>query len=255
MTEAMAAEFDTVAEWTAQVATELGPSSYIPAGCRGSGSPAALDWLIERLALTPGATLLDCGAGVGGPAAYAAQQRSVQPVLVEPEAGACRAARSLFGYPVVQAGASALPVGDESFDAAWSLGVLCTMDDQLALLTELRRVVRPTGRIGLLVIIATRARLSEQPEGNNFPSEDSLIDLVHKAGLRIEARKATGDVASAPPQWQDRVEAIDSELRKRHGAKSAWQMADEQSAMMGRLLDSEELVSELLILRRPDSGA
>ena len=82
MSDAMAAEFGTVAEWTAEAAVELGQDYYIPAACRGSGSPAALDWLIEHLDLAPGDTLLDCGAGVGGPAAYAAERRSVRPVLV-----------------------------------------------------------------------------------------------------------------------------------------------------------------------------
>ena len=43
MSEAMDAEFDTVAEWTAQVVEELGPEYHIPAACRGSGSPRALD--------------------------------------------------------------------------------------------------------------------------------------------------------------------------------------------------------------------
>jgi hypothetical protein len=37
----MAAEFDTVAEWTAQVAEALGPEYAVPAGCRGSGQRAA----------------------------------------------------------------------------------------------------------------------------------------------------------------------------------------------------------------------
>ena len=134
MSEAMEAEFDTVAEWTAQVAQELGPEYYVPAACRGSGSPAALDWLIDRMGLAPGQLLLDSGAGVGGPAAYAARSRSVQPVLVEPEAGACRAAKRLFDFPAVRGLGTALPMADSSFDAAWSLGVLCTMPDQLTLL-------------------------------------------------------------------------------------------------------------------------
>jgi hypothetical protein len=50
----MAAEFDTVAEWTAEVAADLGAAYHIPAGCRGSGSPAALDWLVGNLDLAPG---------------------------------------------------------------------------------------------------------------------------------------------------------------------------------------------------------
>jgi hypothetical protein len=37
---AMEAEFNTVADWTARVAADLGPEYYIPAACRGSGQPA-----------------------------------------------------------------------------------------------------------------------------------------------------------------------------------------------------------------------
>ena len=125
--DAMAAEFGTVAEWTAQVAADLGPEYYIPAACRGSGHPSALDWLLTGLAPRPGAVLLDAGAGVGGPAAYARERAGVQPVLAEPERGACRAAATLFpAAPVVQADATALPCGDASADLAWCLGVLCT---------------------------------------------------------------------------------------------------------------------------------
>lgn len=250
MSEAMSTEFDTVAGWTAQVANDLGPSYYIPAACRGSGSPVALDWLIDQLDLAPGEIFLDSGAGVGGPAAYASRQRSVQPVLVEPEAGACRAARSLFGYPVVQAVASALPVADESFDAAWSLGVLCTTQAQLALLTELRRVVRPPGRIGLLVFVARTSAPAERPEGNNFPTVDALVGLVAEARLRIAAWRGLADLPSAPSEWQSQEDTVNVELSDRHGNKRAWQIAEHQSDLFGRLLARSDISGELLTLLR-----
>src|SRR5918998_6535932 len=98
----MHAEFDSVAAWTAEVALDLGPDHHIPAGCRGSGSPGALRWLLDRLEVSEGDRMLDCGAGVGGPAAFAAAEVGARPVLSEPESGACRAARRLFGFPVVQ---------------------------------------------------------------------------------------------------------------------------------------------------------
>ena len=249
MSEEMAAEFDTVAEWTADVAAQLGPSHYIPAGCRGSGSPAALDWLMDRLELAPGETLLDCGAGVGGPAAYAAKQRSVDPVLMDPEAGACRAARTLFPYPVVRADATALPVANESFDAAWCLGVLCTMRDQLGLLTELRRVVRSPGRIGMLVFMARTTAPSEQPEGNHFPTADALVELVERAGLRIESWRGTSDLPSAPQAWQSRVNTVTAELADRHRHKRAWKLAEHQADLVTRLLDEDAVSGELLSLR------
>jgi SAM-dependent methyltransferase len=246
----MSAEFDTIAEWTAQVAIDLGESFRIPAACRGSGSPAALDWLIERLGVTAGDALLDCGAGVGGPAAYAAQRRAIRPTLVEPEAGACRAARALFGHPVVQASAAELPVDDESFDAAWSLGVLCTMPDQLALLTELRRVVRPAGRIGLLVFMARTSKPFEAPAGNDFPTESKLLSLIEDAHLRVEARRGTEGLPPAPQEWQNRVQTVSDELTRRHAGTRAWQLADEQGELIGRLLGDHTVTGELLILRR-----
>src|SRR3954462_1510734 len=104
----MEAEFDTVAAWTADVAGELGPEFYLRAACRGSGSPIALQWLVDGLQLSGTDRLLDCGAGVGGPAAFAVQQSDCEVVLTDPEAHACSAALRLFDLPVVQTG-STLP--------------------------------------------------------------------------------------------------------------------------------------------------
>ncbi|WP_199255680.1 class I SAM-dependent methyltransferase [Mycolicibacterium mengxianglii] len=249
MSEAMEAEFGTVAEWTAQVAADLGPAFYIPAGCRGSGSPAALDWLIEHLELAPGEVFLDSGAGVGGPAAYAEQQRSVRPVLLEPEIGACRAAGTLFGFPVVQGSAAELPFADDSFDAAWSLGVMCTMTEQLPLLTELNRVVRADGRIGLLAFVARASEPFEQPEGNNFPTADSLPKLIDHAGLRVEAWRSTADMPAIPADWQNRVESVTAELADRFGETRAWKLAEQQSERIGRLLADGTVSGEMLVLQ------
>ena len=174
-------EFGTVAEWTAEVAAQLGPDYAIPAACRGSGQPTALDWLLAGLEPAPGALLVDVGAGLGGPDAFAAAEAGVRPLLLEPEQAACRAAARLFGLPVIRADATALPLPDDRADAAWSLGVLCTLpsrDAQLAMLRELRRVVRPGGRIGLLVYVAARLPLDDPPEGNHFPADNDLDALV-----------------------------------------------------------------------------
>ncbi len=249
MSEAMEAEFDTVAEWTAQVAADLGPDYHVPAGCRGSGSPAALDWLIGSMELAPGDSLLDCGAGVGGPAAYAAQQRSVSPLLVEPEAGACRAALQLFGYPVLRADGSALPVKDSSFDAAWSLGVLCTTPDQLSLLKELRRTVRPGGRIGLLAFVARRELPADRTEGNHFPTSSRLADLMQRSALRIEHQLCTANLPPIPEEWNARVDTVTQTLADRHKHTQAWQMAERQSSGVAELLKEGAVTGELLVLR------
>jgi SAM-dependent methyltransferase len=248
----MDAEFDTVAEWTAEVAESLGQQYRIPAACRGSGRPSALDWLLAGLAPRPGDLMIDIGAGLGGPSAYAAQRTGVQPVLAEPEPDACRAATRLFGAPVVQADATALPFADGAASHAWCLGVLCTAsgpDAQRAMLRELRRVLRPSGRAGLLVFLATRDRLDNPPEGNHFPTRAQLTVMLREAGL---TEAAAADPASLPPPpacWQERAAAVDHELRCRFGNAPALATALEQSHRIGELLRSGELVSQVILLR------
>ncbi len=242
----MKAEFDTVAEWTAEVALDLGPEHFIAAGCRGSGSPSTLRWLIDRLDLSAGDRMLDCGAGVGGPAAFAAQECGVVPVLTDPEAGACRAAQGLFGFPVVRA-ASDLPFATATFDAVWSLGVLCTVPDQLHLLRELHRVLRPAGRLGLLVFVARRVPLTDQPTGNDFPTEDRLRDLLADAQLQIESSATMPEFAVSPELWQERVDAVETELVRRHSDDPVWQTAARQSELIGSLLERGELAGMLIV--------
>jgi SAM-dependent methyltransferase len=249
VTEEMEAEFDTLAEWTAEAALDLGPDYFLPAGCRGSGRPAALRWLIDRLEITAADRMLDCGAGVGGPAGFAAQETGVRPVLSEPQAGACRAARRLFGLPTVQAG-SELPFAAGSFDVGWSLGVLCTVDDQPLLLRELHRVLAPGARLGLLVFVAQHPPLSTQPAGNNFPTDDGLRDLLSEAGFQLLNSASEGDFTALPTHWQERADAVDAELERRHRDDPAWQVAGQQSAVIGRLLNNKELVGTLIVARR-----
>lgn len=249
MNDAMSAEFDTVAEWTADAALDLGPQFHLPAACRGSGSPGALEFMLDRMDLVAGAELLDCGAGVGGPAAYAVQRHAVQPILVEPEAGACRAARRLFGYPVVQASGDALPLRDGTFAAAWALGVLCTTPDPLALLAELRRVVRPDGHIALLVFVE-RAKGGERPEGNDFPTEPVLAEMIDDAALRVVEWQGTSELPAIPQDWQRREEAVTAHIGEAHGHEESWRLAEHQSHLIGELLSNGTITGELIVLRR-----
>jgi SAM-dependent methyltransferase len=254
--EPMEAEFDTVAEWTAEVAESLGQEYRIPAACRGSGRPSELDWLLEFLDPRPGDQMIDVGAGLGGPSAYAASRTAVRPVLVEPEPDACRAAVRLFGAPVVQADGTALPFADGTASHAWCLGVLCTAsgpDAQLAMLRELRRVLGPSGRAGLLVFLSARDRLDNPPEGNHFPTRAQLRDMLRESGLTVTTAIDPASLPDPPASWRERVAAVDDELRRRFGSAPQFVTAREQSHRIGELLRSGELVSQAI--RLVPSGA
>ncbi len=233
--EAMEAEFDTVAAWTEEAVAVLGPEYAIPAGCRGSGSEGALRWLADRLHVVADSRMLDAGAGVGGPAGWLAAVHGVRPVCAEPMAAAAGAGRRLFGLPSVVALGQALPFSDGAFDAAWCLGVLCTTSDKAGALAELRRVLADDGRLGLLVFVADGPLSSPPPEGNEFPSEVELRALLAEAGLRL-ADTGEADLGDSPPEWSERADAVDAEVARRHGEHPAFRQAQEQSGRVGRLL-------------------
>jgi SAM-dependent methyltransferase len=198
--------------------------------------------------------MLDVGAGVGGPAAYAAAETGVRPVLAEPEPGACRAAARLFGFPVVQADAARLPFPAGSADLAWCLGVLCTAtgpDAQLAMLLQMRRVVRPGGRVGLLVYLAVTGKLDHPPQGNHFPTSTDLHSLLRRADLDVLAVADSQDMPEPPGAWQDRTAAVERELRRRFGHTPQLAAAAEQSHRIGHLLDTGQLTSQVILLHRP----
>ncbi len=246
VTDAMDAEFDTVAEWTADAALRLGPEHHLPAACRGSGSPAALDWLIDNLSVRADDAVLDSGAGVGGPAAYLAQRTQARPVLLDPARGACRAARRLFGSAAVQGDAGMLPFRAAQFDVVWCLGVLCTTTQQVAILEQARRVLRASGRLGLLVYVARHRDLGPQPDGNNFPREQELSDQVERAGLRIKATAWLADLAAAPEEWRRREDDVEAELDRRHRSDEAWRTAQEQAARMAGLIGDGDVAGLLM---------
>jgi SAM-dependent methyltransferase len=238
--EAMEAEFDTVAGWTEEAVRALGPEYAIPAGCRGSGSEGALRWLAERMDLCAATRLLDSGAGVGGPAGWLAAEHGLTPVCAEPMAAAARASRRLFGLPSVVALGQQLPFVDGAFDAAWCLGVLCTTSDKAEALGELRRVLADGGRLGLLVFVADGPLPPPLPEGNEFPSEEELLGLLTAAGFQLEER-SEANLGDSPQEWTERADAVDAEVVRRHGEDPAFQQAQENAKRVGRLLSAGEL--------------
>ncbi|MEV0381144.1 class I SAM-dependent methyltransferase [Nonomuraea sp. NPDC050643] len=241
---AMAAEFDDVAGWTADAVEQLGERHAIPATCRGSASPAALAWLAEACDLSAGTRLLDVGAGAGGPAAWAAGRFGVRPILLEPMPAAGRAAARLFGLPVIAADGRRIPLRTGSVDAAWCLGVLCTVQDKAAVLGEIHRVLKPGASLGLLVVVARRPRVFPAPDGNHFPTQREL--LASLAGAGFELVEQTGEPGAAPLSWSRRAEQVAAVVATRHRADPAYALAAHQGERFTHLFASGQIAVRLI---------
>jgi ubiquinone/menaquinone biosynthesis C-methylase UbiE len=96
---------------------------------------------------------------------------------------------------VSSAGAEALPFPDGSFDTVVSTLVLCTVPDQEAVLEEIRRVLRPGGRLLFIEHVraaGSMARWQDRLEplwrrllGGCHPNRDTLA-AIEGAGFEIE---------------------------------------------------------------------
>ena len=243
----METEFDTVARWIEDVVSDLGPEHAVPAGCRGSASPAGLDRLCDPL--RPGMWLGDVGGGTGGPAAYAAEHAGVAPVVVDPMPGACRAAARLFGLDTVVGDGERVPLATGSLDACWCLGVLCTVEGKAGLVRELRRVLTPGGPLGVLVFTADEPRPPGAPEGNRFPTLEGVRTLLRDNGFVIEDEIAPGDLPPAPPSWTQRADRVHEMLTRRHGADPRFAEAEEQSGRLSALMADGVVRGHLLRAR------
>jgi ubiquinone/menaquinone biosynthesis C-methylase UbiE len=111
--------------------------------------------------------VLEIGVGTGMNLPHYERARRV--VAVEPDEGmAKRLPTRLSGATVpieiVTASAESLPLADASFDAVVATFVFCSVADPAAALAEVRRVLRPAGRLVLIEHVRGEGRVARWQE-------------------------------------------------------------------------------------------
>lgn len=97
--------------------------------------------------------VLEVGAGTG--LNLAQYERAARVVALEPDPSMAkrlpgRAAEAQVPVEVIAGSADAIPFPDETFDAVVATFVFCSVEEPKAVLDELRRVLKPGGRLVLL---------------------------------------------------------------------------------------------------------
>jgi SAM-dependent methyltransferase len=138
--------------------------------------------------------VLEIGAGTGLNLPH--YPEGIDLVLTEPEAPMARRA----GRPVVPASAEELPFEDASFDTAVSTLVLCTVSDPARAIAELRRVLRPGGRLLFIEHVRGEGRLARWQDrlegpwrriGNGCHANRDTLSALRAGGFEVDARRDT----------------------------------------------------------------
>lgn len=176
---------------------------------------------LELIELGPEDCLLDIASGAGTSALLAARERGARvhgvDLGMEAVAGANQAAHEAGLADRVEftvADAERLPFSDGSFDAILCECALCTFPDKPSAVAEMKRVLRPGGRVAMSDVVADYARLPEDLSGTmatvacvgSALPEPGYRQLFEEAGFEVTAvEHATEDVARMTKRVKTRL--------------------------------------------------
>jgi ubiquinone/menaquinone biosynthesis C-methylase UbiE len=186
--------------------------------------------LLELVPVRPGEAVLDVATGPGTVARVAAALAGpsgrvvgvdISPAMLAigrawtPEAGAAP-------IEYLEASASSMPVPDAAFDVAYCQQGLQHMADPLAALREMRRALKPAGRIGLAVwvrspfgvfrdVLASLGVRSDGPQPSEFGRDPAeLAGVLREMGFKdvqVQSRELVGVLEGGIPQALEVAEA------------------------------------------------
>lgn len=171
-------------------------------------------------ALPPDGRLLEVGAGTGLNFPYYPQPtRAVATELSREMLRRAQIKSRPEGVHLVQAGGEQLPFSDASFDAACATLVLCSVVSPAHVLAELRRVVKPGGRIALLEHVRPSGLLGPFFDLLNLFTVTLIDDHFNRRTLE-EARRAGLNILSVKRHALGIINIIICENSNQHSAVS-----------------------------------
>jgi arsenite methyltransferase len=185
-------------------ASPLGSMLYDNAQAITRRFMAVWQFPVEWLNIPQGGIALDVGSGPGSITAALARAAGPDGLALGVDISVpmlARAVRAEAGPQVgfLRADAQRLPLRDQTVDAAVSIAVLQLIPDPVATLSEIARVLRPGGRLAVMVpTVGRAARLwNKLPNVGAYPfGEDEIGDILEDHGFASVRTKNVGTV-----QW------------------------------------------------------